>query len=325
MSRLRKEMGISEKLLASLNENKIFTVLDYLQEDSEKLSSACNTSFKVILEVKHNLITNLSALPIHGMSAYENLLSSSALIPSGIESLDTLLQGGFLTGMVIELCGLSGDGKTQLCFTISAHVAAALKQSVHYVDTKGDFSAQRVLGIIKHKNIPEEECAAALERIQVTRISDIYELLRFLHHLKSCLGEDESIPPRVVIVDSVPPLYFPFMASDTNQGFGLLNNMMSMMKVMATEYHILFIVVNLASTFVEAEVCDNEGAEDNRDAITSDVRPMLGKYWLHAPNMRLLVSKLNSEAAQRLIRVTKSTYLQTGASCVVCVSEKGVV
>ncbi|KAG8333119.1 DNA repair protein rad51d [Homalodisca vitripennis] len=169
------------------------------------------------------------------------------------------------------------------------------------------------------------ECAAALERIQVTRISDIYELLRFLHHLKSCLGEDESIPPRVVIVDSVPPLYFPFMASDTNQGFGLLNNMMSMMKVMATEYHILFIVVNLASTFVEAEVCDNEGAEDNRDAITSDVRPMLGKYWLHAPNMRLLVSKLNSEAAQRLIRVTKSTYLQTGASCVVCVSEKGVV
>lgn len=71
-------------------------------------------------------------------------------------SLDELLHGGFLTGTVLEVCGLSGEGKTQLCLSVSAHVAASLMQSVHYVDTKGDFSASRVSDIIKNKGINEE-------------------------------------------------------------------------------------------------------------------------------------------------------------------------
>lgn len=71
-------------------------------------------------------------------------------------SLDELLHGGFLTGTVLEVCGLSGEGKTQLCLSVSAHVAASLMQVVHYLDTKGDFSASRVSDIIKNKEINEE-------------------------------------------------------------------------------------------------------------------------------------------------------------------------
>lgn len=97
---------------------------------------------------------------------------------------------------------------------------------------------------------------------------------------------------------------------------------MTMMKALATEYHVLFIEVNLASTFVETEFGE---AETNDQVSTNDVRPMLGKYWLHAPNMRLLISRLNNEVPQRLIRITKSTYLPLGASCVVSISEQGVV
>lgn len=109
-------------------------------------------------------------------------------------------------------------------------------------------------------------------------------------------------------------------------GLGLLNHVMTMMKALATEYHILFIEVNLASAFVETEFGDAETNEEGKDqASTNDVRPMLGKYWLHAPNMRLLISRLNNEVPLRLIRVTKSTYLPLGASCVVSISEQGVV
>lgn len=63
-----------------------------------------------------------------------------------------------------------------------------------------------------------KECQAALKRITVTRIDNIYELIQYLHHLKASLSEDESCPPRVVIVDSMPALFFPFMASEGNQG-----------------------------------------------------------------------------------------------------------
>lgn len=49
MSRLCKEMGISDTFLANLKSNKIFTVSDYIQEETEKLSNICNTTFKVRL------------------------------------------------------------------------------------------------------------------------------------------------------------------------------------------------------------------------------------------------------------------------------------
>lgn len=93
---------------------------------------------------------------------------------------------------------------------------------------------------------------------------------------------------------------------------------------MATEFHMLFIVVNLATNFVETEVCIGEVEEESRE-LSNEVRPLLGKYWLHSPNTRLLISRFNNEAPQRLIRVVKSTYLPVGANCVVCVNQLGVV
>lgn len=47
MARLNNEMGISEVLLKKLAHHKIFSILDFLQEDIEKLSTTCDVSFKV--------------------------------------------------------------------------------------------------------------------------------------------------------------------------------------------------------------------------------------------------------------------------------------
>lgn len=93
---------------------------------------------------------------------------------------------------------------------------------------------------------------------------------------------------------------------------------------MATEFHMLFIEVNLVTNFVETEVCGGELEEESRDLL-HEVRPLLGKYWLHGPNTRLLISRLNNEAPQRLIRIIKSTYLPIGSNCIVCVNQQGVV
>lgn len=49
MARLHKKMGLRDNLLDKFNENKIFTVLDFLSESSEKLSALTNASFKVSL------------------------------------------------------------------------------------------------------------------------------------------------------------------------------------------------------------------------------------------------------------------------------------
>lgn len=47
MARLHKKMGLRDNLLNKCNENKVYTVLDFLSESSEKLSALTNASFKV--------------------------------------------------------------------------------------------------------------------------------------------------------------------------------------------------------------------------------------------------------------------------------------
>jgi RecA/RadA recombinase len=69
---------------------------------------------------------------------------------------DAVIEGGFLTGKIYEVCGPSGSGKTQLCLTISTHVAHDFKQHVHYIDTKTDFSGKRVQEILQTKGYHDE-------------------------------------------------------------------------------------------------------------------------------------------------------------------------
>ena len=67
-----------------------------------------------------------------------------------------MLEGGFLTGKIYEICGVSASGKTQLCLTISTNVAHDFKQQLHYIDTKRDFSGKRIQGMLEAKNYHDE-------------------------------------------------------------------------------------------------------------------------------------------------------------------------
>jgi hypothetical protein len=59
-----------------------------------------------------------------------------------------------------------------------------------------------------------------MERIRVTRIKDIYELFSFLHHLKTSLHheQDGQHSVRIIILDSLPVLFFPFLGNNINDG-----------------------------------------------------------------------------------------------------------
>lgn len=75
-------------------------------------------------------------------------------------------------------------------------------------------------------------------------------------------------------------------------------------------------VVNLATSYVEAE------GDQNRTSVT-EVRPLLGKYWLHTIGTRLLIQKINNTSDERCIKILKSTYLRVGVSCNVRLQQSG--
>ena len=57
-------------------------------------------------------------------------------VPTGCNSLDSLLRGGVEAGAVTELFGEGGSGKTNLCLQLARNVALDDKKVI-YVDTEG--------------------------------------------------------------------------------------------------------------------------------------------------------------------------------------------
>lgn len=73
-------------------------------------------------------------------------------------SFDKILNGGLHTGCMLEICGQSGSGKTQLCLTIAMNVFHQLNQTVYYIDSKNDFSAVRIQTVLMNKGYSELVC-----------------------------------------------------------------------------------------------------------------------------------------------------------------------
>ncbi|XP_069701861.1 DNA repair protein RAD51 homolog 4 isoform X2 [Periplaneta americana] len=284
-----------------------------------------------IIQLRQSIVAYYAAFPRKGIDIYNEVMSYTALIPTGIESLDNIIEGGLMTGKVYEVCGPSGSGKTQLCLTISTHIANCYKQQVHYIDTKADFSGMRVEEMLTSCGYLDEVIGAVMERIRVTRIGNIYELFNLLHHFKSNVHseQDELQSVRIIILDSLPILFFPFLGKNLNDGFGLMNQLANVIKHIVTECHVAFVIVNLAMQWIEEEHSTNEGHSgylpQEEVVFTCDtVKPALGKYWLDVPCTRLYIHKIDSREKRQLF-IMKSTILTTKKYCRVSVNSQGIM
>ena len=62
---------------------------------------------------------------------------------TGSKALDALLGGGVRTGMLTDVYGPEGSGKSQLCFTLCANCARQGFR-VLFIDTAGTFRPERI-------------------------------------------------------------------------------------------------------------------------------------------------------------------------------------
>uniref|UniRef100_A0A1B6CJZ7 RecA family profile 1 domain-containing protein n=1 Tax=Clastoptera arizonana TaxID=38151 RepID=A0A1B6CJZ7_9HEMI len=200
-------------ILQRLTQQNIKTIFEFIQEDSEKLSQICLISFKDIVDLKQNLISKYSADPQRGDQIYEKVYSVFKNISTGVKSFDNLLNGGLLIGNIYEICGFSGDGKTQFCLTIAANITHYLKQKIYYIDTKSDFNSHRLLEILSSRGLTTEECTAAMNLVQVVKVKDLNQLITYLDYLKNILSAPNN-GCRLVIIESMPALFFHFLGDN---------------------------------------------------------------------------------------------------------------
>ncbi|XP_009249777.1 DNA repair protein RAD51 homolog 4 isoform X2 [Pongo abelii] len=105
--------GLTQEMIQLLRSRRIKTVVDLVSADLEELAQKCGLSYKALVALRRVLLAQFSAFPVNGADLYEELKTSTAILSTGIGSLDKLLDAGLYTGEVTEIVGGPGSGKTQ--------------------------------------------------------------------------------------------------------------------------------------------------------------------------------------------------------------------
>lgn len=117
------------------------------------------------------------------------------MISTGIKKLDNYLGGGIKGGMITDIFGATGTGKTQLTMQISINSLLDGNQ-VLFQDTTGQFRPERMLELIKIRNLETN----LLDRVKVGRITNSSEQIQFLSKIRE---QDFSL----VVIDNVTDLF----------------------------------------------------------------------------------------------------------------------
>jgi len=117
------------------------------------------------------------------------------MISSQIGSLDKIFSGGLQNGIITEISGLRGTGKTQLALQFAIEPLINNKK-ILFVDTTVEFRPERFLQMLQSRNLS----TSILENLHVSRITDTQKQIEIL---KSIEKDDFSL----LIIDNITDLF----------------------------------------------------------------------------------------------------------------------
>lgn len=162
-------------------------------------------------------------------------------------SLDELLDGGLLSGNIIDVCGLSGTGKTLLCRTIATNLAINYHLDTYFIDTKGDFSAEAIHKmLVKRKISSETQRKQTMRHIKAIKCRDPNELI---HIIQTLIDDIEMYAElKMLVIDSMPAIWFNMYGMNTSYAHRTLVTLLHKLRRLAVEHGIIIIAVNIVTT-----------------------------------------------------------------------------
>ena len=117
------------------------------------------------------------------------------MISTGLKKLDQFLSGGIPNGVVVDIFGANGTGKTQLALQLTKN-SIKTGGDVLYYDTTGGFRPERILQIKNNFENPEN----FLKHITVSRITNTFEQIKSIENLQNQTFS-------LIVIDNVTDLF----------------------------------------------------------------------------------------------------------------------
>lgn len=230
-------------------------------------------------------------------SALQLLRQGQAIVPVALpcQRLSCLLGNALRPGgAILEVCGLPGTGKTQLCLQLcaAAQIPAQAARGDNepweavYVDAEGSFVARRYAQICeallaeRRPNASGKELEAVLRRMHVCRTYDATELYSTLKQLGTFLRARPRV--RALVVDSLAFCFRHEFGDNQPLRARVLIDIATMLRRYGAEHGLNVVVTNHMTTRF-----------DRADA-NSDVGwlvPALGETWAHQPSTQLRLER----------------------------------
>ncbi|WJX69385.1 DNA repair protein RAD51 [Trifolium repens] len=236
-------------------------------------------------------------------------------LPTRLKGLDEALCGGIPFGVLTELVGPPGIGKTQFCLKLSLLASlpancGGLEGRVIYIDVESKFSSKRLIEIgtksfpeIFHKKGMAQEMAG---RILILRPTSLSEFAESLHRIKVSLLQQEV---KLLIIDSMAALVLGEhdCGASRQQALGWH---VSFIKSLAEFSRIPIVLTNQVrsqigdeSLMYSFQARSRSTKKDIPVTFESHLVAALGINWAHAVTIRLV---LESKSGQRFIKLAKS-------------------
>ena len=166
------------------------------------------------------------------------------MISTGLKKLDNFLFGGIPNGVIVDIFGGNGTGKTQLVLQLSIN---SIKNggNVLFLDTTGGFRPERILEIQKKSNLDIN----LLDKITVSRITNTSEQINILKTL-----EENNFS--LIVIDNVTDL-FSYEYKNNSSIFeknSLFMKYMRELSVYAITHKVPIVVTNMIRNMDDKEV-----------------------------------------------------------------------
>ncbi|KAL0670709.1 hypothetical protein Bca4012_033413 [Brassica carinata] len=318
-NKLIGEMDLLKRISNIFAARNIITAKDALSMTEFELMELLDVGMKEIQSAVR-LISEAASPPCQSArSLLEQKVENEYLLghlPTHLKGLDSALCGGIPFGVLTELVGPPGIGKSQFCMKLALSASfpkayGGLDGRVIYIDVESKFSSRRVIEM-GLKSFPEvfhlkgmaQEMAGRILVLRPTSLSDFTESIQ---ELKESILKNQV---KLLVIDSMTALLLGENKPGAQRQQHQLGWHISFLKSLAEFARIPIVVTNQVRSQNRDETSQysfqaklKDGFEEHTRTYDSHLVAALGINWAHAVNIRLV---LESKSGQRIIKVAKS-------------------